>query len=181
MPKAWQLNLVPTNVVGFTDLFTLAVKARVNNMLLYHPNLETYLQRKSRRLAENPNLPKSPLPPGFPEQVDGPAVWEGNDWVGEDQWSTALVRRSWKKLVMHCDTSQAGAIWQLSVGDTDAHHPRHRSYLGICCKGQFPPSHPQPKAQRICTRVIFWSRVLRLANNPYRSLFQGRTGYHLRG
>lgn len=68
-------------------------------MLLYHPNLETYLQRKSRRLAENPNdLPKSPLPPGFPEQVDGPAVWEGNDWVGEDQWVYHLSETELKEI-----------------------------------------------------------------------------------
>ena len=52
----------------------------------YHPNLEKYLQRKSRRLTENPDLPKTALPPGFPEQVDGPIVWEGKDWVSEDQW-----------------------------------------------------------------------------------------------
>jgi hypothetical protein len=52
----------------------------------YHPNLEKYLQRKSHRLAENPDLPNTALPPGFPEQVDDPIVWEGKDWFSEDQW-----------------------------------------------------------------------------------------------
>jgi len=56
----------------------------------YHPNLEKYLQRTCRRLVENPDLPKTPLPSGFPEQVNGPIVWEGNDWVSEDQWVYCL-------------------------------------------------------------------------------------------
>ena len=64
----------------------------------YHPNLETYLQRKSRRIAENPNLPNTPLPPGFPEWVDGPVVWEGNDWVGEDQWVYRLSETELKEI-----------------------------------------------------------------------------------
>ena len=64
----------------------------------YHPNFETYLQRKCRRIAENPDLSKTPLPPGFPERVDGPIVWEGNDWVSEDQWVYCLSEMELKEI-----------------------------------------------------------------------------------
>jgi len=64
----------------------------------YHPNLERFLQRTSRRLLENPDLPKTPLPPGFPEQVSGPIVWEGNDWASEDQWVYCLSEMELKEI-----------------------------------------------------------------------------------
>lgn len=52
----------------------------------YHPDVEKYLARSKRRLAENPDLPNVALPPGFPQRVDGPIVWKGADWRGEEQW-----------------------------------------------------------------------------------------------
>lgn len=52
----------------------------------YHPDLAKYQARTARRLAENPDLPKMSLPPGFPAKVEGPIVWEGKDWTSEDQW-----------------------------------------------------------------------------------------------
>jgi hypothetical protein len=52
----------------------------------YHPSYEKFLQRRARRLAENPDLPNVSLPKGFPKQVEGPIVWEGEDWESEDQW-----------------------------------------------------------------------------------------------
>ena len=52
----------------------------------YHPDYEKYLQRRTRRLAENPKLSDVLLPSGFPKRVDGPIVWEGKDWTSEDQW-----------------------------------------------------------------------------------------------
>lgn len=64
----------------------------------YHPNFEKYLQRTCRRLVENPDLPKTSLPPGFPERVDGPIVWEGNDWACEDQWVYRLSEMELKEI-----------------------------------------------------------------------------------
>lgn len=52
----------------------------------YHPDVEKYLARSKRRLAENPDLPNVALPPGFPQRVGGPIVWKGADWRGEEQW-----------------------------------------------------------------------------------------------
>ncbi|KAF9463721.1 hypothetical protein BDZ94DRAFT_1235994 [Collybia nuda] len=52
----------------------------------YHPDEIKWRARTARRLAENPGLEKVPLPEGFPKQVEGPIVWEGSDWVNEDQW-----------------------------------------------------------------------------------------------
>lgn len=54
--------------------------------IAYHPDVEKYLARSKRRLAESPDLPNVGLPPNFPKRVDGPIVWEGKDWSGEDQW-----------------------------------------------------------------------------------------------
>jgi hypothetical protein len=64
----------------------------------YHPDHTKYLQRTARRLAENPNLPKTPLPEGFPERVDGPIVWEGKDWKDEDQWVYHLSQAELKEI-----------------------------------------------------------------------------------
>jgi hypothetical protein len=52
----------------------------------YHPDYQKYLERTARRLSENPDLPNTPLPPNFPKRLEGPIVWEGNDWNSEDQW-----------------------------------------------------------------------------------------------
>ncbi|KAF7777585.1 hypothetical protein Agabi119p4_3657 [Agaricus bisporus var. burnettii] len=52
----------------------------------YHPDLAKYKERTARRLHQDPDLVKTSLPPGFPEKVEGPVVWEGKDWTSEDQW-----------------------------------------------------------------------------------------------
>ncbi|TFK22445.1 Clavaminate synthase-like protein [Coprinopsis marcescibilis] len=57
----------------------------------YHPNEEKWRARTARRLAENPALPKTPLPKGYPHVLDSPLVWEGKDWKDESQWSFDLT------------------------------------------------------------------------------------------
>lgn len=52
----------------------------------YHPDEAKYHARVARLLAENPDRINVPLPDGFPQQVEGPIVWEGKDWMSEDQW-----------------------------------------------------------------------------------------------
>ncbi|KAG6829270.1 hypothetical protein H0H92_005090 [Tricholoma furcatifolium] len=52
----------------------------------YHPNEAKYKARTARRLAEDPTLPNTPLPEGFPEKVESPLVWQGSDWKGEKEW-----------------------------------------------------------------------------------------------
>ncbi|KAF8968329.1 hypothetical protein BDZ97DRAFT_428646 [Flammula alnicola] len=64
----------------------------------YHPDYEKYLHRQVRRLAENPDLPKTPLPPGFPGGVDGAIMWEGKDWQNEDQWVYRLSDSELKEI-----------------------------------------------------------------------------------
>jgi hypothetical protein len=39
-------------------------------------------------ISYHPNLEK--LPRGFPEQLTGPIVWEGEDFENEDDWTLAL-------------------------------------------------------------------------------------------
>lgn len=64
----------------------------------YHPSYEKYMERKARRLAENPNLSNTPLPPNFPNRVEGPIVWEGRDWMSEDQWVYRLCEGDLKEI-----------------------------------------------------------------------------------
>ena len=49
----------------------------------YHPNREKWHVRTARRLLEDPSLPTTPLPTGFPKKLDSPLVWEGKDWQSE--------------------------------------------------------------------------------------------------
>jgi len=59
--------------------------------IAYHPDEAKWRARTARRLTENPTLPTQPLPEGFPQQVDGPIVWEGKDFIDEDQWIVNLT------------------------------------------------------------------------------------------
>ncbi|KAG6873161.1 hypothetical protein C0995_002010 [Termitomyces sp. Mi166 len=52
----------------------------------YHPNREKWQARTARRLREDPLLPTTPLPPGFPQELVSPLVWECKDWQSEKQW-----------------------------------------------------------------------------------------------
>jgi hypothetical protein len=52
----------------------------------YHPDETKFRARTARRLAEDPSLPSTALPTGYPQKVEGPIVWEGKDWQNEDQW-----------------------------------------------------------------------------------------------
>ncbi|KAM6495155.1 hypothetical protein JOM56_009778 [Amanita muscaria] len=56
----------------------------------YHPDEIKYRARTARRLEDDPSLPFTPLPDGFPKRVEGPIVWEGKDWKSEDQWVYVL-------------------------------------------------------------------------------------------
>jgi hypothetical protein len=64
----------------------------------YHPDEGKYRARTARRLEKDPSLPISPLPYGFPRQVEGPIVWEGKDWTIEDQWVYVLSENELKEI-----------------------------------------------------------------------------------
>ena len=54
--------------------------------ILYHPDEAKWRARTARRLAEDPSLPFTPLPEGFPKQLTGPLVWERKQWADENLW-----------------------------------------------------------------------------------------------
>ncbi|KAF8167147.1 hypothetical protein B0H34DRAFT_791915 [Crassisporium funariophilum] len=56
----------------------------------YHPNEDKWKARTARRLAENPTLPETPLPEGFPNTLKSPLVWEGKDWKKPSDWEYEL-------------------------------------------------------------------------------------------
>lgn len=65
---------------------TLILTSNSQPDINYHPDWEKYCQRTTLRLKAEPSLPNTPLPEGFPSQVDHPSVWEGKDWTHEEQW-----------------------------------------------------------------------------------------------
>jgi len=80
-------------------------KAEINTVQIttqpdieYHPNYEKYVRRRAHRLIEQPNLPETPLPEGFPQQLRGPIVWEGDDWENEAQWVYTLSEDELKEI-----------------------------------------------------------------------------------
>ncbi|RDB25525.1 hypothetical protein Hypma_006210 [Hypsizygus marmoreus] len=52
----------------------------------YHPHEDQWKARTAKRLAEDPSLPNTPLPEGFPKSLDSPLVWQGSDWKEEKEW-----------------------------------------------------------------------------------------------
>jgi hypothetical protein len=64
----------------------------------YHPDFEKFQLRTERLRAQRE--PDSSLPRGFPSELAGPLVWEGNDFRDESQWTFSL------------DESQHGEIHQ---------------------------------------------------------------------
>ncbi|RDB26162.1 hypothetical protein Hypma_006209 [Hypsizygus marmoreus] len=66
--------------------------------ITYHPDREKWHARTARRLAEDPSLPSTPLPEGFPKKLDSPLVWEGKDWQDEKQWVHELSADELKEI-----------------------------------------------------------------------------------
>lgn len=64
----------------------------------YHPDVENWHNRTARRLAEDPSLPKTALPEGFPKKLDSPLVWQGSDWKNEQEWVYNLNTEQLKEI-----------------------------------------------------------------------------------
>ncbi|KAG6839151.1 hypothetical protein C0991_005406 [Blastosporella zonata] len=64
----------------------------------YHPDEVKWKARTARRLAEDPSLLSTPLPDGFPAQVDSPLVWQGSDWKDEKEWVYELNPEQLKEI-----------------------------------------------------------------------------------
>ncbi|TFK22444.1 Clavaminate synthase-like protein [Coprinopsis marcescibilis] len=64
----------------------------------YHPNEEKWRARTARRLAEDPSLPKRPLPKGFPKSFESSLVWGAKDWTDESQWVYKLTEAELKEI-----------------------------------------------------------------------------------
>ncbi|KAG2009034.1 taurine catabolism dioxygenase TauD [Coprinopsis cinerea AmutBmut pab1-1] len=80
------LSMSTTTLTCTEPPFAVAVQPDIG----YHPDEAKWKERTARRLSEDPSLPNTPLPDGFPSQVLGPIVWEGKDWECEDQWVYTL-------------------------------------------------------------------------------------------
>ncbi|KAF8629559.1 hypothetical protein AX15_003391 [Amanita polypyramis BW_CC] len=74
-----------------SSAFRPAEKAAQQPDIEYHPNEDKYKARTARRLAEDPALPNSSLPEGFPRKVESPLVWEGKDFKDEKEWVYELT------------------------------------------------------------------------------------------
>jgi len=65
---------------------SVEIEAHSQPDIEYHPNEEKWKARTARRLEEDPSLPNSPLPEGFPAKLTSPLVWQGSDWKNESEW-----------------------------------------------------------------------------------------------
>lgn len=54
----------------------------------YHPNLENFQSRTERLKSQRLSNPT--LPPGFPQKLSSPLVWEGKDFANEKEWTFSL-------------------------------------------------------------------------------------------
>lgn len=64
----------------------------------YHPDEAKWKARTARRLAEDPSLPNSPLPEGFPTRLESPLIWEGKEWTDASQWEFELTPEHLKEI-----------------------------------------------------------------------------------
>ncbi|KAF7967849.1 hypothetical protein HWV62_32894 [Athelia sp. TMB] len=64
----------------------------------YHPDRTKWEARTAHRLADDPTLPQTPLPAGFPKKLESPLVWEGSDWKDEKEWVYALTPSDLKEI-----------------------------------------------------------------------------------
>ncbi|KAK2462467.1 hypothetical protein APHAL10511_005437 [Amanita phalloides] len=64
----------------------------------YRFDEDKYKARTARRLAEDPELLNSPLPEGFPQQVESSLVWEGKDFKDEKEWVYELNAEQLKEI-----------------------------------------------------------------------------------
>ncbi|KAF9477034.1 hypothetical protein BDN70DRAFT_934573 [Pholiota conissans] len=56
----------------------------------YQPNEIQWKVRAAKRLGEDPALPRTPLPEGFPAKLESPLVWEGKNWKDPKEWEYEL-------------------------------------------------------------------------------------------
>ncbi|PPQ71304.1 hypothetical protein CVT26_011955 [Gymnopilus dilepis] len=66
--------------------------------IAYHPDETKWKARTARRLAEEPSLPQTPLPAGFPKKLESPLVWEAKDWTNASQWEYVLNQDQLKEI-----------------------------------------------------------------------------------
>lgn len=64
----------------------------------YHPDEVKWKARTARRLAEDPSLPQTPLPAGYPKKLDSPLVWDAKDWTDPSQWEYKLNEEQLKEI-----------------------------------------------------------------------------------
>ncbi|CAA7269759.1 unnamed protein product [Cyclocybe aegerita] len=80
------------------DVVEVVVEPPKQPDILYLPNEAKWKARTARRLAEDPSLPKTALPEGFPKKLESPLVWEGKDWTDAAQWEYKLSAEQLKEI-----------------------------------------------------------------------------------
>lgn len=106
----------------------------------YHPNAEKWKARTALRLAEDPLLPNSPLPNGFPAKLTSPLVWQGDDWKNESEWVYDLAPEQLREIddaVKHFHSKSV-----LLPGPANSNH---RAGLGKPLGHISPTTFPLPK------------------------------------
>ncbi|KAJ3500807.1 hypothetical protein NLJ89_g9628 [Agrocybe chaxingu] len=80
------------------DVVEVVVEPPKQPDIQYLPNEAKWKARTARCLAENPSLPQTALPGGFPKKLESPLVWEGKDWTDASQWEYKLSAEQLKEI-----------------------------------------------------------------------------------
>jgi hypothetical protein len=95
----------------------------------YHPDYEKYLARVQRRKATE-DLPKA-LPPGFPETLSSPLVWEGKEIEKRDDWIYKLNDAQREEIHAALNSFKCGSsgpvIWHILTSTALGLGPGHIS------------------------------------------------------
>lgn len=114
----------------------MPVSVAVQPDIQYHPDPVKYKALTARRLEQDPGLLQMSLPPGFPAKVEGPIVWEGKDWINEDQWVYKLNEEEIQEI--------EGAV---------AHFESLGKSLGYINQETFPLPNLSPKLHRLAEEL----------------------------
>ena len=144
----------------------------------YHPDPVKYKALTARRLDQNPELLKMSLLSGFPTKVEGPIVWEGKDWVNEDQWVYKLNEEEIQEIedaVAHFESRMLRFRPGFFVKFLD----RPRKAPGLYQSGNIPTSESESETSQIGWGTLHWSRFLRLKDHSYWEVWSYPTRYNL--
>jgi len=148
----------------------------------YHPDFQKFQLRTERLKATR--KADSSLPPGFPEQLTGPLVWEGEDFTDEKQWTFSLTEAHLEDIhnaLQHfkCKITQPKCNLSSQKRKADDFYSTQQTHWP-CLPVHFPAPNPHPSSPAPSTNPIHRPRILRAARSTGKFLHHLRKHHNLR-